>query len=177
LNKIPTETEPTYLELYKLYKEINECKLIEEELGEKWLGCEWSNPTSTCSCNCPEQGDNFLDYLQYTRTYSTFWETAYDLPIKRTSFINQLNSQKIKIRVAPSTKVVVGSVVEIIIPNDLPKPLVDKQYKRISGRWLVSEISHSMLGEFTYFMDLVLIRDGLHYKLDDEKIPKAIFSK
>ena len=177
LNKIPTESEPTYLELFKLYKEINECKLIEDVLGEEWLGCEWSNPSSTCSCNCPEQGEKFLDYLAYTRMYSTFWETEHDIPIKRTAFLNQLDTQKIKIRVAPSTKINIGSIVEIIIPNDLPKPLFDKQYKRISGRWLVSEISHSMLGEFTYFMDLILIRDGLHYKLDDEKAPKAIFEK
>ena len=147
--------------------------MIVDNLGEDHLGCEWSDPTSTCSCNCPEQGDMFASYLAYTRTYATFWSTPDDTQIKRNAFINQLESQKITITIPPSAKVTIGSIVEVINPtenlgND------SNAFKRISGRWLVSEISHLFFREQNYNMQLTLVRDGLHYSLDDEKRPIGI---
>ena len=64
-NRQPNEPEPSYIELYKAEQEIKECVLIEENLGPEWLGCVWSDSENTASCNCPEIGDRFMDYLEY----------------------------------------------------------------------------------------------------------------
>jgi hypothetical protein len=173
---MPTEQEPTYLELHRLYQEINECSLIEENLDSSWLGCEWADPNSSCSCNCPEQGINFKKYLEYNRTYSTFWNVPNKFPLVRIAQLRQLDSQKIKIRIAPNDKIQIGSIVEIINENELPEETVNK-YKKISGRWLVSEIDHLMPGTIGYIMTVTLVRNSLHYNPNESQAPKAVFGK
>ena len=159
---IPSEPEPTYLELYNLYNELNECKLIEAVLGKEYLGCNFIEPDAPCSCNCPEQGSKFKDYLAYDRTYATFWETPLDLPLRRNAQINQLNAQQIKITVPPNELVRVGEIVELINPNDVPEETLN-EYKKISGRWLVAEINHFVYGVASSFFILTLTRNSLHY--------------
>jgi hypothetical protein len=165
-NVKPTETEPTYLELYKLEKEINECELIEEVLGEEYLGCEYSDPESTCSCNCPEWGEKFNEYLAYTRTYATFWETPYEVPLMRNAHSAQLSSQQIRIKVTSNSVVNVGSLVSIINENDAPLYTQD-QYKAISGTWMVSGIQHMFATPRTYYMILTLVRDSNYFDPND----------
>jgi len=172
-NLMPTEPEPTYIELQRLYNEINECKLIKEVLGEKWLGCEFSNPSSSCSCNCPEQGENFKYYLEYDRTYATFWECPLDLPLRRNAQVSQLQAQKIKIRIAPNGNVKIGSLIEVINANDKPE-FTENKYKKISGKWFVSGIHHLMTSN-GYLMELHLMRNSLHYDPNNSKAPVGIF--
>jgi hypothetical protein len=171
---MPTEPEPTYLELEMLKHSINECSLIQEYLGKDWLGCEFSDPNSTCSCNCPEQGKFFKNYLEYTRSYSTFWECPLDLPLRRRAQISQLQAQTIKVRINPNSNIKVGSIVEIYNANDIPDATKNK-FKTMSGRWLVSEITHIM-DSITYVMDLILIRNSLHYNPNESQSPKFIFT-
>lgn len=173
---MPSEQEPTYLELYQLYQQINECSLIEENLNETWLGCEWADPNSSCSCNCPEQGENFSKYLEYNRTYSTFWNVPNKFPLVRIAQLKQLDSQKIKIRIAPNDKINIGSIVELINENELPEETAN-QYKKISGRWMVAEIDHLMAGTIGYMMTVTLVRNSLHYDPNKSQAPKAVFGK
>jgi hypothetical protein len=171
-NLMPSELEPTYVELQKLYREINECKLIEEKLGKEWLGCEFSDPTSSCSCNCPEQGERFKEYLEYARTYSTFWQCPLDLPLRRHAQNAQLQAQKLKIRIPPNANIKIGSLIEIINPND-QQSATENKYKKISGKWLIAEIHHYMTTT-AYLMELILVRNSLHYNPNDSKTPQAI---
>jgi hypothetical protein len=173
-NLMPSEPEPTYLELHNLYNEINECTLVQEYLGSDWLGCEFSDFNSSLSCNCPEQGKEFKKYLEYNRTYSTFWNVPKNLPLYRTAQVNQLNSQKVKIRIPPNDKINIGSLVEVIIQNDIPEETTN-QYKKISGKWLVSEIEHLMFGTLGYYMNVTLVRNSLHYDPNLSQAPKAVF--
>jgi hypothetical protein len=170
---MPTESEPTYLEIERLKTEISECSLINEYLGKDWLGCEFSDPNSSCSCNCPEQGSKYKDYLEYTRTYSTFWECPLDLPLRRRAQNAQLQAQKIKIRVYPNDKVKIGSLIEIYDANDMPDYTKNK-FKKVSGKWMVSEIEH-MLTSSAYLMELILVRNSLHYDPNESNKPTAIF--
>jgi hypothetical protein len=171
----PEEKEPTYLELAKLENEINECALIKEYLGDDWLGCELSNPDSTCSCNCPEQGRYFWKYLAYTRTHSTFWNCPPKLPLVRTAQLAQLQAQKIRIKVNTNEKVKVGSLIELFVQND--NPLFTKnKYKKVSGKWLVAEIIH-MISSTNHEMELILVRNSLHYDPKDVKKPFGITNK
>lgn len=172
---MPTEPEPTYLELEMLKHKINECSLIEEYLGKEWLGCEFSDPNSSCSCNCPEQGPHFKDYLEYTRTYSTFWECPLDLPLRRRAQISQLISQRVRILINPNDKIKLGSIIELHNPNDLPDSTKNK-FKKISGRWMVAEISH-IIKVNNYFMDLIVVRNSLHYDPNESQSPKYIFTE
>jgi hypothetical protein len=128
---MPTEEEPTYVELQSLYNEISECALIYDVLGPDWLGCEFSDPTSSCSCNCPEQGIWFTQYLEYNRSYSTFWECPLDLPLRRRAQLAQLEAQKIKIRIPPNGDIKIGSLIEIFNLND-HEQFTQNKFKKIS---------------------------------------------
>ena len=173
-NAKPTEKEPTYLELYRLEREINECKLVEEELGPEYLGCEYSNPNSTCSCNCPELGEKFQEYLAYTRTYATFWETPFEVPLVRTAQNSQLLSQRLRIKVNFNANVKVGSLVALINENDNPSKTED-EYKAISGSWMVSSIQHLVSTPSLYYMILTLVRDSNYFDPNDIQSPEAPF--
>ena len=171
-DRMPTEAEPTYLELYKLYNDISECKLIEQVLGKDWLGCEWSNPDSSCSCNCPEQGKNFAKYLEYTRTYATFWDTSHKAPLLRQAQVNLLQAQAITITVGGNDNVFIGSLVQVFVNNS---PLLEEKFKRVSGKWLVSGIQHHFNSLKNYVMTLSLVRDSIDYDINEFKEPKSIF--
>ena len=173
-DKMPPEAEPTYLELYRLYQDLSECKLIEEYLGKDWLGCEWSNPESTCSCNCPEQGKYFHKYLEYTRTYAGFWETDHKVPLLRNAQKELLTAQEMVITVAPNDKIKVGSVVEIFVPN---LPIVKNKLKRMSGKWLVSAITHKFNTLRNYTLSLTLTRDSVDYDVNTAEEPVSIFDR
>jgi hypothetical protein len=171
LNGITFEKEPTYLELQKLYNSINECSLIQEVLGKEWLGCEYSDPTSTCSCNCPEQGKYFNKYLQYTRTYATFWETEPKVPLLRIAQTNLYNAQRMSITIPPNSNVKVGSKIAVFIEN---VPGLKNKFKKISGHWLVSGIDHKFPTLRNYVMKVYLIRDSIDYDINTLKEPESI---
>lgn len=138
-NRKPIEPEPTYLELYTLYKEINECKLIEEHIGSQYLGCIWNDPNNPCSCNCPEQGVSFGDYLAYTRTYATFWDTPHNSPLYRIAQMGQLQSNILNVEVISLSKdLKLGSFVKIMNPNRME----GSEPRKTSGLWLITEIEY-----------------------------------
>ena len=156
-NRKPIEAEPSYLELYKLEQELKECSLIEEHLGEDWLGCVWSNPDNTASCNCPEIGDKFMKYLEYSRTYATFWNTPPKTPLLRNAQNKLLFSSTIQIKVQANPALKVGDVVALLQPNTVQD---DKnQFKRFSGRYLVTSINYVFTGNAIDYYELTLNRD------------------
>ena len=163
---IPDEREPTYLELYALYTQLKECDLIKDNLGEEYLGCVWSDPNNPCSCNCPEIGTKFKKYLEYSRTYATFWETPRNTPLLRNSQMEQLFSQKIAILVPSTSKVKVGDIVELIQPNPVSEEFFTKQ-KNLYGKWLVLQINHTFTKNVTQGLNLTLCRDSLPMSPDD----------
>jgi len=171
-DRMPTEKEPTYLELFRLYQDLSECKLIEQHLGKDWLGCVWSDPEAPCSCNCPEQGKFFNKYLEYTRTYATFWETDHKVPLLRQAQTELLEAQKMTITIGANDKVKVGSVIQVFAEN---LPNLKNKFKRISGKWLVSGIEHSFPTLRNYIQKLTLVRDSVEYDVNEESTPITIF--
>jgi hypothetical protein len=137
------------------------------------LGCNFIDPTSPCSCNCPEQGSKFKDYLAYDRTYATFWETPLDLPLRRLAQTNQINAQQIKITIPPNENVKIGDIVEVINANDVSEETAN-EYKKISGRWLVAEIIQMIYGVKSSFFILTLTRNGLHYDPNKSQTPIGV---
>jgi len=131
----PTEPEPSYLDLYKAYLEANECEQIKKVLGPQYLGCIWSDPKHPCSCNCPEQGVSFADYLAATRTYATFWDTPPSTPLLRAAQIGQLTRQTLQIEV--------GNLQDNIELGKFVKIDSDKDIKAFEGLWMITAITYN----------------------------------
>ena len=159
LYAIPTEEEPTYLELYEAYQKTKECALVEKHLGKDWLGCIWSDPNASCNCTCPEVGKYFPAYKAYMETYATFWGTR---PSKQLEDIKSrllLERQKVKIEIPPNENIKINSIVELVVANDVEE--TTHKFKRISGKWRVTGINHKFKGTNFYAMSVILVRDGL----------------
>lgn len=163
--------EPTDDELDTLLEKTKECAKIEEVLGEDWLGCDWEDPNSFLSCNCPNVGDAFLEYLEYNDTIATFWNTEDYVPLYSVAQRALLNSQKIMISVAGDISIRPGDVVLLEIDGinvggeDESKRtftlIPNKKNSKFNGRWLVQSIKHKIAGVKLHKMELLLIRDSL----------------
>jgi hypothetical protein len=91
-----------------------ECDQIESSLGANWKGCFWSAPDSILSCECPEVGANYLNYLKLRLNVATFWNTAAKTPIQRKRFLDSISyGPKITISVAPDLKLRPGVVIDV----------------------------------------------------------------
>ena len=143
-----TGPEPTFKELKDLEEEIKECTLIEEVLGEDWLGCVWGDPKNPLNCKCPCIGEKFLDYLKYSQTYCTFWNTPPERPLYRNAQMMQIISNKIAVKLNGDFTLRPGMKVKLNMGN-----------KRYSGVWLVSAINHD-IARTKHLMNVILIRDS-----------------
>ena len=169
--KVPSESK-----LDDLLKKTKECDLISEYLGEEYLGCVLDDPNSALSCNCPNIGTKFGDYLRYNRSLATFWGTPNYVPLYRRAQMSLLNTQIIKISVTGNLSLRPGQIVfcdfkggRILDEQETPTTETDGRTDifdsgtnaKFHGRWLISEIKHKITGTSLYKMDLTLVRDSL----------------
>tara|TARA_R110000824_G_scaffold25365_1_gene88439 strand:- start:4546 stop:5268 length:723 start_codon:yes stop_codon:yes gene_type:complete len=134
------EQEPTDNEIQEKLDAVKECDLIEDVLGEEWQGCIWSNPDHPSSCNCPCVGSKFKDYIEYNRTYATYWDTPPVTPLWRNAQMMLLGSQKAVIILNGDLTLRPGTIINI--SNIIPQ--AKDRERRSSGKWLVEEINHTM---------------------------------
>ena len=150
------EEKPTDEILEEAKRKTKECELISDRLGESWLGCMWSNLDDPISCNCPCRGDKFSDYVEYTRTWATYWDTPANSPLLRNAQMLQLNSQKALIVVNGDFSLKPGQLIKLNIPLGID---AERSESRVSGNWLVSQIIHSFATQQTHRMTVSLVRD------------------
>jgi len=151
--------EPTDEEMEASEQSIKECGAIEQYLpeGEKWLGCLWNDMEHPSSCNCPCVGERFGEYLDYTRTYSTYWDTPPEQQLWRNAQLQLVTSQSAAMRIHGDLTLRPGTL--IYIRDAIGNPMADNK-TRISGRWLVASVNHTMGGfPNAHSMILELIRD------------------
>jgi hypothetical protein len=152
-------SEPTNESLMELSESLKECDLIEEHLGEEWLGCLWNNLDHPSSCNCPCRGEKFKDYLEYTRTKATFWETPNQTPLWREAQMILLSSQKATLFLDGDLSLRVGELINInslvTTKNDTSRP------RNFAGRWLVASIDHNILNSSHHIMFVTVVRDSM----------------
>ena len=157
---LPDELEePTDEKVEASEQSIKECGAIVEYLpeGEKWLGCLWNDMEHPSSCNCPCVGERFGEYLDYTRTYSTYWDTPPEQQLWRNAQLQLVTSQKAAMRIHGDLTLRPGTL--IYIRDAIGNPMADNK-TRISGRWLVASVNHTMGGfPNAHSMILELIRD------------------
>jgi len=78
-----------------------QCDSIGSLLGNDWKGCYWSASDSIFSCDCPEIGENYLNYLKLRLNVATFWNTPRETPLLRRQFLDYIEySPQITITVA-----------------------------------------------------------------------------
>lgn len=76
--------------------------------------------------------------------------------------------------IGPNDKVKVGSIIEIFVPNS--ELVIKNKFKRFSGKWLVSSISHDFSTLRNYSLTLSLIRDSIDYDINESEEPVSIFT-
>jgi len=148
--------EPTYLDIIKKYKAINECALIEGVLGKDYLGCLYEDPTNSCSCNCPERGASFGDYLTAIKTNATFWGTDLRAPLYRNAQIRQFTRHSLEITISGfmEGEVKLGEIVTI-------ENWEAGKRKENSGDWMVFGITYKFQVDNFYSLTLLLMRDAV----------------
>ena len=162
--------EPSCDDLKNLEAEINECNLIRENLGEDYLGCLFSNPTAPNSCNCPEQGPEYLNYLEHSRTYATFWDTPIETPLRREAQMIQLGYQKANGVLPGDFSLKPGEVITVDIDPGEGSAYPDK---RQAGRWMVTGASHLITSQ-NHLMQVTCRRDSVPNDLNDVYRPDPI---
>ena len=132
-------SEPSRFEIEQLESEINECDLIQEKLGDNYLGCLYSNPNASNSCNCPNRGSGYSEYLAASRTYATFWNTPHQTPLRRQAQMTQFTTQQASGMLAGDVNLRPGTIINLLIPSGEQST---NRRKRDSGKWLVTGIQH-----------------------------------
>jgi len=147
--------EPTKEEILDSIESIKECDYIEDVLGESWKGCLWNDQHHPSSCDCPCVGEDFKRYIDYTRTSATYWETPNHTPLWRDAQMMLINSQKSIMLLNGDLSLRPGTILNIT--NKLVGE--DNKERRFAGRWLISDISHTIQG-MSHTMLVTLTRDS-----------------
>lgn len=177
-----TYDEPKDSYLDSLLQSSSECSKIKSVLGSEWLGCDWENPNSPFSCNCPCVGEKYHYYLRLNRTMATFWDTPGYVPLISKSHKAALTSQQVAISIVGDLSIRPGDIIyldltqppwgteeiEDIIRKYGIKSETDKNAK-FSGRWMVATIKHIISAGVIHKMDLILFRDGLPENKEDNE--------
>tara|TARA_R100000951_G_scaffold63632_3_gene53434 strand:+ start:13014 stop:13904 length:891 start_codon:yes stop_codon:yes gene_type:complete len=150
--------EPTDAILEFLLEQSKYCTLIEEELGEEYLGCDWEDPDSPTSCSCPTVGEKYKEWRKHYETYSTFWNTPKQTPLLRNAQMTLLTAQKAEAIVHGDFSIRPGAIINI----EVSKINDSTDLTSSSGRWMVAEIEHMLEGANAHTMTLQLIRDSLY---------------
>jgi hypothetical protein len=91
-----------------------ECDSIEGTLGSDWKGCYWAASDSVFSCDCPEVGENYNNYLRLRLNVATFWNTKIETPLLRRQFLDYIEySPQITITVAGDFSLKPGQLIKI----------------------------------------------------------------
>tara|TARA_Y100000034_G_C6852927_1_gene387157 strand:- start:48 stop:767 length:720 start_codon:yes stop_codon:yes gene_type:complete len=155
LNPFNENPEPTEEEIKESFESIKECDYIEDVLGGSWKGCIWKDKNHPSSCDCPCVGENFKKYIEYSRTYSTYWDTREETPLWRNAQMLLINSQMSIIKLRGDLSLRPGQLITLVGKSSN----TEDKLKRYSGAWLVSDISHVIEGN-QHNMMLKLIRDS-----------------
>ena len=99
---------------------------------------------------------NFKDYLAYSKTNATFWNTPEKTPLLRRAQTTLLTYQRIKITVNGDFDIKPGHILTINMPISGLDNITET---RFAGSWMIYSIAHNM-GLESHTMILSLMRDG-----------------
>jgi hypothetical protein len=136
--------------------------------GEEWMGCSWNDLNSPYSCNCPCVGEKYNEFIEYTRTYSTYWDTPKHQPLWREAQMMLLKSSGAVMTMHGDLTIRPGQIIYIINTSGTGEKIKNK---KSGGRWLVENISHSIEQGLRHTMTLFLTRDSSIYNPNEFDAP------
>lgn len=99
---------------------------------------------------------NFKDYLAYSKTNATFWNTPAETPLYRRAQTMLLTYQRIKITVNGLFDIKPGNTIKINMPTGESKMLPNT---RFHGSWMIYKVQRVITSQ-KHSMILFLMRDG-----------------
>ena len=112
--------------------------------------------------------NNFKDYLAYSRTNATFWNTPEKTPLLRKAQTSLLTYQRVRIVVNGLFDIKPGNTINLNIPTGESKTI---SKTRFDGRWMIYKIER-IITVNKHSMILSLMRDGS--PINPETIIKTI---
>lgn len=226
----PPFEEPTTEEIVEIAASIpDECSLMENILGDEWLGCAtrdyWyygslqrSTPTARkkshtnaelsyfkdlCAknqstiealkidgesdalnwkqsfpglfsegplCTCPCQNSNsatvsknFYKYMEYTNTFSRYWNTDHWVPLLRNAQHQLFKSQQLQFSSSGNLQRKPGEMIYIHLPIITAQTDVEVDLSRgevMQGKYIITSIKHQITSNNEHTMQVEVCRDG-----------------
>lgn len=104
-----------------------------------------------------EEINNFSDYLAYSKTNATFWNTPEKTPLLRKAQTNLLTYQRVKILVNGNFEIKPGNTVGLNIRTGYGSS--QPEFTRFDGKWMIYKIERIMTVQ-KHSMYLYLMRDS-----------------
>ena len=114
------------------------------------------DPTNPGETSNTDKLNNFKDYLAYSRTNATFWNTPPKTPLLRKAQTALLTYQRISIMVNGHFDIRPGNTIKLNIPTGEAKSISET---RFSGKWMIYKIERIITTQ-KHSMILSLMRDG-----------------
>jgi hypothetical protein len=123
---------------------MEECNQVLDILDDTWLGCLWGSPEAAFSCNCPDVGEKYGDYLRFRLNDATFWNTPIITPPVRREFLDSLKyGKKINFIIAGDFGVRPGDIVEVSA-NAISGYSTEISPAIISDKYYVASVKHTL---------------------------------
>jgi hypothetical protein len=107
-------------------------------------------------------GPLFHNYLEYSKTNASFWNTNVKTPLLRRAFMALYGTQKMSILVnGDYNNIYVGKLVNIEIPISGETTESNIPHKRFAGTWMIYRIERT-INAAKHTMVLFLMRDGMY---------------
>ena len=112
-------------------------------------------------CNFPHYGERYPEYLEYVRSIDAqYWDTNLKSPLLRNAQLELLKSQTIEIQVPANSKIRIGDIVECNFAATTATNVQELNEHPLSGRWLVTGLTHTFDKQIKGSLFLTLRRDS-----------------
>mgnify|MGYP003640199721 CR=1 FL=1 len=121
-----------------------------------------------CTCPCQNSSSatiskNFYKYMEYTNTFSRYWNTDHWVPLMRNAQYQLFRSQQLKFTSAGNLKRKPGEIILIHLPIITALTDVEVDLTRgeiMQGKYMITSIKHQITSNNTHTMDVEVSRDG-----------------
>lgn len=134
-----------------------ECDSITSKLGEDWLGCYWAASDSVFSCNCPEVGSKYNDYLKLRLNVATFWNTKVETPLYRREFLDYMQYfPQITLTVSGDFTLKPGQIIKINV-DSISGYSTDITNSILSDEYYIISVKHTVLNSGVHETALICV--------------------
>ena len=149
---------------------IRELKLDGESDSIDWKktfpGLFSEGPLCTCPCQNSSQAtmdENFYKYMEYTNTFSRYWNTDNWTPLMRNAQHQLFKSQQLQFSTSGNLQRKPGEMIFLHLPvvtaqTDVEVDLSHGEF--MQGKYMISSIKHNITSNNEHTMEVEVCRDG-----------------